>query len=180
MQLYKVILIVNISNHQFTYEIYLYANSFSSPSSNDNFIAPLHLLQLQWNSALAVSYPARKFGIVRGDSFEKIREKSKGECVCIHLPVTALNDTASPLRKHTQKTNSVREDESKTNEEDNSAPFGEDDVKASYNSEFNQSAQVRDEMYAREKNRMRSKNEGKACLDRLEFIDSACDFLDCD
>lgn len=46
---------------------------------------------LQWSSALAVNYPARdRFDIKRGDSFEVIRDKSKGECVAIHLPVTPV------------------------------------------------------------------------------------------
>ena len=110
-----------------------------------------------------MNYPARKFGIERGDSFEKICEKSKRECVCMHLPVTTLS-----LGKHTNDTNSAKEEQKETNQQDNSAPFVEEDIKTSYDSEFNQPTSTRDEMYAREKNRMRSKNEGKACLDRLD------------
>ncbi len=118
----------------------------------------------QWNSALAVSYPARKFGIVRGDSFEKIREKSNGACVCIHLPVTSLNDSTSPTRGQELNANMQSQ-----NDAENGAAMGhlEEDIKASYDAEFNQPAHVRDDMYKREKNKMRSRNEGKACLDRL-------------
>lgn len=118
----------------------------------------------KWNSALAVSYPARKFGIVRGDSYEKIREKSKGECVCIHLPVTTLNDNASPVRGDETLT-LANDSQNGNNEHDKELP-PEEDVKASYDAEFNQPAHIREEMYQQEKNRMRSRNEGKACLDR--------------
>lgn len=116
--------------------------------------------KLQWNSALAVSYPARKFGIVRGDTFEKIREKSKGECVCIHLPVTTFNDT-SPTKG--QESSSATQTQS-----ENDASMGHmgEDIKASYDAEFKQPDHIREEMYKREKNKMRSRTEGKACLDR--------------
>lgn len=50
------------------------------------------LALLQWNSVLAVSYPARKFGIKRGDSWEAVREKSlrgkyKEGCYGVHVPL---------------------------------------------------------------------------------------------
>ena len=38
------------------------------------------LALLQWNSVLAVTYPARKFGIKRGDSWEDVAKKSEREC----------------------------------------------------------------------------------------------------
>lgn len=50
---------------------------------------------------MAVNYPARKFGIKRGDSFEVIQEKSKGKCVAIHLEVTPVDEqytTTSPSK----------------------------------------------------------------------------------
>jgi hypothetical protein len=115
-----------------------------------------------------VSYPARKFDIVRGDSFEKIREKSNGRCVCIHLPVTTLNDTTSPMRG--QDPNSGTAHAQHDTENDAAMGHLEEDVKASYDAEFNQPAHVREEMYNREKNKMRSRNEGKACLDRLVSV----------
>jgi hypothetical protein len=115
-----------------------------------------------------VSYPARKFGIVRGDSFEKIREKSNGKCVCIHLPVTTLNDTTSPMRG--QDPNSGTAHAQHDTENDAAMGHLEEDVKASYDAEFNQPVHVREEMYKREKNKMRSRNEGKACLDRLVSV----------
>ena len=44
---------------------------------------------------MAVNYPARKFGIKRGDSFEVIQEKSKGKCVAIHLPGKSISTVLS-------------------------------------------------------------------------------------
>lgn len=143
-------------------------------------------LPAQWNSALAVNYPARKFGIQRGDSYEKIREKSLGECVSIHLPVTTLHDNylrnktgsgssaaSSPLRK-SHKTeeettsqsspNSAKNENEHVNVEENAIP--EEDLLSAYNAEFNQPSHRREEMYKQEKNRMRLRSEGKACLDR--------------
>lgn len=77
----------------------------------------ISLALLQWNSVLAVTYPARKFGIKRGDSWEAVAEKSKNTCWAIHLKIlekegnsssststTTLPASASPLtKKSTQK-----------------------------------------------------------------------------
>jgi len=67
---------------------------------------------------LAVNYPARKFGIKRGDSFEVIQEKSKGQCIAIHLPVTPVDEqyTTSPTKSPKQQNGGV--------------PFNEDWCKA--------------------------------------------------
>ena len=68
---------------------------------------------------MAVNYPARKFGIKRGDSFEVIQEKSKGKCVAIHLEVTPVDEqytTTSPTKSPKQQSGGV--------------PFNEDWCKA--------------------------------------------------
>ena len=59
---------------------------------------------------MAVNYPARKFGIKRGDSFEVIQEKSKGKCVAIHLPVTPVDEqytTTSPTKSPKKESGGV-------------------------------------------------------------------------
>jgi len=161
-------------------------------------ISPVHLY-FQWRSALAVNYPAREFGIKRGDSFEVIQEKSKGKCVAIHLPVTEIEpmtatnhamqsdagETASPNgRQRTLGDNvgkneggptaslSPQRDEKSTNADDGVV----DSSETAYNEEFNQPQDVRDEMYRMEKNKMRSPTEGKACLDRYACT---CNLLIC-
>jgi DNA polymerase eta len=45
------------------------------------------LVLMQWNSALAVTYPARDLGIKRGESWEGARQKSGGKCLAVHVPV---------------------------------------------------------------------------------------------
>lgn len=68
---------------------------------------------------MAVNYPARKFGIKRGDSFEVIQEKSKGKCVAIHLEVTPVDEqytTTSPTKSPKEQNGGV--------------PFNEDWCKA--------------------------------------------------
>lgn len=46
------------------------------------------LALLQWNSVLAVTYPARNLHkIKRGDSWDTVNEKSSSQCWAIHLPI---------------------------------------------------------------------------------------------
>ncbi len=45
------------------------------------------LCLFQWNSALAVTYPARNYNIKRGDSWEVVETKSNGACLGVHVPV---------------------------------------------------------------------------------------------
>ena len=54
------------------------------------------LCLMQWNSALAVSYPARRMGIKRGDGWHDIQVKSNGACHMVHTPIfsaTSANDS---------------------------------------------------------------------------------------
>jgi len=200
------------------------------------------LALVQWNSALAVNYPARKFGIKRGDSFENIREKSNGECIAIHLPVTTIASlspqksycktydnsgadcedddkerTGRNVRNEDKCVNDdirkadfdgckksdpdgtgvlvppkkqcyfdgscqggkaiVNDDDENTDKEnfeyvENENQEDDDDFqssKAAYEKEFNQPDNIREEMFMKERNKMRSPKEGKACLDRYRL-----------
>lgn len=50
------------------------------------------LALLQWNSVLAVTYPARtRYAIQRGDSWEGVWTKSNGQCHCVHVPILCHN-----------------------------------------------------------------------------------------
>jgi nucleotidyltransferase/DNA polymerase involved in DNA repair len=51
------------------------------------------LALMQWNSALAVTYPARSFGIKRGDTWQAIQEKSQGKSHAIHVGVLMDDET---------------------------------------------------------------------------------------
>ena len=86
--------------------------------------------------------------------------------------MTTLKDTASPTKgEGCQQTAPISKDSPKDNTADNDSigHVDGDDIKESYDAEFNQPKHIRDEMYKREKNRMRNKNEGKACLDRYRL-----------
>lgn len=122
--------------------------------------------RIQWNSALAVNYPAREYGIKRGDSYEAIREKSGGKCVAIHLPVTPL-DEGSPSSPPPPPP--PAEDEAA---EDGAVVAVVGSSESAYDDEYNRPTEVREQMYRAEKNRMRSPTEGKACLDRYRVASS--------
>ena len=106
---------------------------------------------MQWNSALAVNYAARDFGIKRGDSFERIKEKSKNKCVTFHLPVVSTNDIG------------MDKDELECDDEK------ENSIKTSYEQEFCFSQEKREELFQVEKDRMRNASEGKASLERYRI-----------
>jgi len=68
--------------------------------------AETSLALLQWNSVLAVTYPARRFGIQRGDSWQAVQEKSNGQCLAVHVPI--LSTTTSNTSNTTVTTASNR------------------------------------------------------------------------
>ena len=156
------------------------------------------LALLQWSSALAVNYAARdQFQIKRGDTFEIIANKSRGECVTIHLPVTPVggevvvderkgvpgksvelggngveeimgeNDNSKPDR-----VGEGREFDGEGLEGDGSECDQSSAVKIAYDKEFNQPQHIREQMYKMEKNKMRYPSEGKANLDRYRLASS--------
>ena len=50
------------------------------------------LALFQWNSVLAVTYPARKlYGIERGDSWDQVATKSQQQCICVHVPISTIS-----------------------------------------------------------------------------------------
>ncbi len=137
---------------------------------------------LQWSSALAVNYVARdKFQIKRGDTFEIIGNKSRGECVTIHLPVTPVFDEAVEVKEKTERvldnSTMVNNDEGSNDDDDDGGGGGEGSdeceqssaIKIAYDKEFNQPQHIREQMYELEKNKMRYPSEGKANLDRYRL-----------
>ncbi|KAL3816628.1 hypothetical protein ACHAXA_004810 [Cyclostephanos tholiformis] len=150
------------------------------------------LALVQWNSALAVNYPARSYGIKRGDSYETIREKSGGTCVSIHLPVTPLLEDDGKTHPSSSSSSRMNRDGGRTSSTSTSSPppsmedepskdgGGDDGVgmavvdpsESAYDAEYNRPRDERERMYEMEKNRMRSPSEGKACLDRYRLASS--------
>ena len=137
---------------------------------------PVRVPRRQWNSALAVNYPARAFGVKRGDSFDALREKSRGKCVAIHLPVSLVDGSATPSPAEGA---SPREEPSaeRTRGDERAMPWrdgepsspSKGDAPTAYDEEFNQPAEVRRELYRLEKNRMRSpsgeENDARRVMD---------------
>ena len=151
----------------------------------------LPLCLIQWNSVLAVNYPARdKFDIRRMDSVQVVREKSLKQrvddancdngdkeqnsvdgaeegCICIHLPVMSVNDAQN------QNNNNNKGDDSTSNtttENDNNEDYDDlNNTISAYNTEFNQPQHNQHKMYLAERNVMRSPSEGKANLNRYRL-----------
>jgi DNA polymerase eta len=54
------------------------------------------LALFQWNSVLAVTYPARtRYGVRRGDSWEAVHSKSRGHCLGVHVPILTTTATTT-------------------------------------------------------------------------------------
>ena len=110
----------------------------------------LPLALIQWDSALAVNYPARAFGIKRGDSFQEISNKSAGKCIAIHLPILSITEGSSSSSS--------------------SAPSSSNSsMEESYENEFCLPPQKQAEAFEREKNQLRRQSEGKASLERYRL-----------
>jgi len=97
------------------------------------------LALLQWNSCLAVSYPARRYGIKRGDSFEHVASKSSGKCMTVHVPLLETTDS-STSRNHS--------------------------LEGDYESVYMLSADEQQKARDSDIGRRRYASEGKACLER--------------
>ena len=115
--------------------------------STDHETCPIALLQ--WDSVLAVSYPARKFGIKRGDSWEAVRTKSKGKCLAVHVPIleNITNDNNEPMMSAEPTDN-------------------DNEVNGNYDSVYNLSKEEQLKLRVRDVGRRRYSTEGKACLER--------------
>lgn len=127
------------------------------------------LCLLQWNSALAVNYPAReKFQLKRGASFEEILKASAGECVALHLPVVSFAELQSSMSSTTSNNcTGTYQDHSECDVNNMGDELSS--VEIAYDKEFNKSQEERRELFSREKNKMRHGGEGKASLDRYRL-----------
>lgn len=134
----------------------------------------LPLCLLQWNSALAVNYPARAFGIKRGDGFHEISKKSRSQCVSLHLPVISVeyitaSSAAAPAAAAAQDGDGDHHAGNSAAGEEEMAGGGNSDLVRSYNATYNLPAETRAELFRKEKNVMRHPHEGKASLERYRL-----------
>lgn len=98
---------------------------------------------LQWDSVLAVSYPARKFGIKRGDGWEAVQTKSKGHCLAVHVPIL------------------------ETSSGDDQVPMIE--IEGNYEDVYMLSKEEKLRLRERDVGRRRYSTQGKACLERYRI-----------
>mmetsp|Transcript_8255 Transcript_8255/g.9407 ORF Transcript_8255/g.9407 Transcript_8255/m.9407 type:complete len:183 (-) Transcript_8255:2-550(-) len=120
------------------------------------------LALLQWNSTLAVTYPARKFGIKRGDSWDVIAQKSKGACHAIHLHVLQAEKSNSEIDPNTE------ESIGPSNEEDVELESQDENLETAFEKMYKLSPEQ--QMEARKQLGVRvSYCEGKACLERYRI-----------
>lgn len=129
------------------------------------------LCLLQWNSALAINYPARDlYKFKRGVSFEEIQSKSKGNCVALHLPVISLDQNNASSSFQVDIGNDGEREQHQ--DVDDSCTTGDDDgniIQTRYDKEYNQPQHVKTQVYNKEKNVMRYPYEGKASLERYRL-----------
>lgn len=124
------------------------------------------LALLQWNSTLAVTYPARQFGIKRGDSWDAVAKKSNNQCWAIHVLV---------LQKPNHKKGRACPQDDPPTDADSSHHHQVFDESYHPNSEdsYNRIFRIgKDEQMACQKyenNRRRYNQEGKACLERYRI-----------
>ena len=108
------------------------------------------LALLQWDSVLAVTYPARVYGIKRGDSWDAILQKSNGQCLAMHLPI---------LTTSTQQSTT------------DAIPSTEESLEDAYRRVYCVSPEEQ-QVSRKELGVRRYKHEGKACLERYRLASS--------
>jgi DNA polymerase eta len=87
-----------------------YAQSICRRLGYDAQTTPLALFQ--WNSVLAVTYPARKlYQVQRGDSWEAVHQKSQGQCLGVHVPILTTSRAAPDHVPEEESSCQCREDE---------------------------------------------------------------------
>ncbi|KAL3941889.1 MAG: hypothetical protein SGBAC_003814, partial [Bacillariaceae sp.] len=139
------------------------------------------LALLQWNSTLAVTYPARTFGIARGDSWDAVAQKSQGKCHAIHLhilkstttattPTTATATTATTTNSTTATTtsNTTNDGDGEQKKKKIELEAQDADLKTAFDNIYKlnpqQQIEARKQIGVR-----RDHNDGKACLERYRL-----------
>ncbi|KAG7344233.1 DNA polymerase IV [Nitzschia inconspicua] len=126
---------------------------------------------LQWNSVLAVTYPAREYGIKRGDSWEAVASKSKHKCIAIHLPILPMRENDSRIVNNDDSKvaeDEEEQDENDSEEKDISLETSDTDREA-FDKEFRLSKEEREQIFKNENGVQRYHHQGKASLERYRL-----------
>jgi DNA polymerase eta len=113
------------------------------------------LALLQWDSVLAVTYPARKYGIKRGDSWDTVHQKSQGACYAVHVPILTTNGSRTD-RVATLPPGEGMQEETPTLHQD-------------YERIFCISQKEQSTMRQNDVGRRRRSSDGKACIERYRI-----------
>ncbi|CAJ1958840.1 unnamed protein product [Cylindrotheca closterium] len=133
------------------------------------------LALLQWNSTLAVTYPAREFGIQRGDSWDAVAQKSKGKCHAIHLHIlqsSNSNSSSSSSSSGSEKGGKNHENDTNDDEENKEDDIGMEDQDADYKTAFDKIYKLTPPQQMEERKQLGVRKhyyEGKACLERYRL-----------
>jgi len=137
------------------------------------------LCLFQWNSVLAVTYPARELGIKRGDSWDDVAAKVKtsknntissstnsnnttkdnNECYTIHLPILG----------HEPDIGVAKNDNHENDDKDENSKNVDDSIEASYRRNFELSREEQLRCQKTENRVRRFHRQGKACLERYRL-----------
>lgn len=131
------------------------------------------LALLQWNSVLAVTYPARSFGIRRGDSWEAVATKSQNQCLALHLPLLTANTKNNAASCREEPEEDQEEDTRGTPSHPSSSDLNhENTLEEAYRREYHLTSKQKQHILATEVGRRRYHHEGKACLERYRVASS--------
>ena len=117
------------------------------------------LALLQWNSVLAVTYPARqRYNIQRGDSWEAVHRKSQGgKCHAVHVPILKTAPTTTTMSNH-EDSAAVASSEALQS----TSPASLDEE---YHRLYSLSEDQQQEARQKELGVRKFSNEGKACIE---------------
>lgn len=127
------------------------------------FDCDVSLALLQWDSVLAVTYPARKFGIKRGDSWDAVAKKSNKNCWAIHLEVLPRPSTTET------KSDEFFSEEGSSTDDEALAHTEKTSVEEAYSRTYCLSKDEQRSRRTIENGRRRYHFEGKACLERYRI-----------
>jgi DNA polymerase eta len=114
---------------------------------------------------LAVTYPAREYGVKRGDSWEAVASKSNNQCIAIHLPILEIGN---------DEDNGNKFDKMEEEEDDDSDTLQDGTVDSNmdqeaFDKEFHLSPEERQQCIQNENGVRRYHYQGKASLERYRL-----------
>jgi DNA polymerase eta len=139
----------------------------------DAHTTPLALLQ--WNSVLAVTYPAReRFHIKRGDSWDEVREKSNGQCYAVSVPILTTGNANTNANAATTEDSDIPSEDPMSNvTKDNDSndgtatkPAAPHSLEHDYDRIFLTTPEQQTAARRSDLGRRRFSTEGKACIER--------------